>query len=321
MLAPSEAGAPPPTARSRQSALWALPSPRLRPVRTIISGRGRRVPFVTRFRSGKPRPGEAPPLGEGESLWPGPRFHPRPRPSRDLPPPRHVPPRPVRLGDPRPRLVERHPRYGAPGSRRAVDGRRRDSARPVPASSSRRTLRAPRVPPTPPAPLPLPPPPSKGPCARAARPPSARPEKVTPPRSSPGWPLSSSSQRLFAGVAVIPTRKSAALPGHPVVPVGAARADACGFTASRRAAPGAATDWPPAPDPAVKAEIDRAAASLETALGAGNLKEAFLHVHPAAAPGAPRRLRAPPAPSFSASLASSQRGGSSSPRRAGPSTR
>ena len=40
--------------------------------------------------------------------------------------------------------------------------------------------------------------------------------------------------------------------------------------------------WPPPPDAAVRAEVDRASASLQTALAAGNLEEAFVHVHPAA---------------------------------------
>ncbi len=44
-----------------------------------------------------------------------------------------------------------------------------------------------------------------------------------------------------------------------------------------------AASWPPAPDPSVAAEVDRAAASLEAALGAGNVEEALVHVHPAAA--------------------------------------
>lgn len=44
-----------------------------------------------------------------------------------------------------------------------------------------------------------------------------------------------------------------------------------------------AASWPPAPDAAVAAEVDRAAASLEAALGAGKVEEALVHVHPAAA--------------------------------------
>ncbi len=40
--------------------------------------------------------------------------------------------------------------------------------------------------------------------------------------------------------------------------------------------------WPPPPDAAVKAEVDRAAASLEGALARGDVEEAFVHVHPAA---------------------------------------
>jgi hypothetical protein len=46
-----------------------------------------------------------------------------------------------------------------------------------------------------------------------------------------------------------------------------------------------AAAWPPPPDPAVKAEVDRAAASLEAALGAGKVEEAFVHVHPEATAG------------------------------------
>ncbi len=61
-----------------------------------------------------------------------------------------------------------------------------------------------------------------------------------------------------------PTPAAPLLPNEPLPPVAA---------------------WPPPPDAAVRAEVDRAAASLEAALGAGRVDEAFVHVHPAAAAG------------------------------------
>lgn len=77
----------------------------------------------------------------------------------------------------------------------------------------------------------------------------ARPAK---PATGPGAP---------GNGPVTPTPAAPALPDEPLAPAAA---------------------WPPAPDPAVRAEVDRAAASLESALGAGKLEEVFVHVHPEA---------------------------------------
>ena len=140
---------------------------------------------------------------------------------------------------------------------------------------------APASRPLPPPPPPPPPPPRDAPPRRARRP---RPGRATGGRTG----------AFVAGIvtlALVPAVITA------LAFLGSAR-EAPPAAAPPAAAPGEpapnapplpdeplppAASWPPEPDPAVAAEVERAAASLEAALGAGNVEEALVHVHPAAA--------------------------------------
>lgn len=141
-----------------------------------------------------------------------------------------------------------------------------------------------RLAPPPPAPAPDPP----NPLAVRVRPrgasrPSANAGKGRTSLFVGGLLVLSLVPALIAGVVLLsgPARRAAApvtSAAGPVEPTPAAP-----LLPNEPLPPAAA--WPPPPDAAVRAEVDRAASSLEAALGAGKIEEAFVHVHPAAAAG------------------------------------
>lgn len=132
-----------------------------------------------------------------------------------------------------------------------------------------------------PPPPPPPPPPRDAPARRARTP---RPARATGGRTGP-------FVAGIAALALVPALVAALafLAGPRQAPPAAAPPAAAPGEAAPDAPPlpdeplPPAASWPPAPDPAIAAEVDRAATSLEAALGAGNVEEALVHVHPAAA--------------------------------------
>lgn len=141
-----------------------------------------------------------------------------------------------------------------------------------------------RRPPPPPFPSPEPPAPQPG---------------RTRPRGAPRSPSNAPKGRagvFFAGIAIL-ALVPAAVAGFvffsgPPTPAAGPAASVAGPVEPTPATPllpdeplPPAAAWPPPPDPAVKAEVDRAAASLEAALAAGKVEEAFVHVHPEATAG------------------------------------
>ena len=151
---------------------------------------------------------------------------------------------------------------------------------------------APRHPVPPPLPAQAPPSPPAGP----APPPPPLPTRPAGPRGTSRAPATGAKGRaglLFAGLvalALVPAAiASYVFLSGPPKPAPEPSAPSAGPAAPTPAAPALpdeplppAAAWPPAPDPAVQAEVDRAAASLEAALGAGKLEEVFVHVHPEA---------------------------------------
>lgn len=124
---------------------------------------------------------------------------------------------------------------------------------------------------------------------RPAPPPPPVPASRTPPASASKRRTGALGAALLALAFVPATIAGYVLLSGPARPAGGLAPPAAGPVGQTPAAllmpeeplPPAAA-WPPAPDPAVRAEVDRAAASLEHALGAGKIEEAFVHVHPAA---------------------------------------
>lgn len=141
-----------------------------------------------------------------------------------------------------------------------------------------------RMPPPPPVPAPAPPAPH---LARARSRGAPRPASNAPRGRTAAF---------FAGLVVLALVPAAvaglAFFSGPEKPAAVPVASAPGPIGPTPAAPllpdeplPHAAAWPPEPDPTLKAEVDRAAASLEAALGAGKIEEAFVHVHPAATAG------------------------------------
>ena len=134
------------------------------------------------------------------------------------------------------------------------------------------------------APRPVPPPP---PVLRQGTGPAARPARRSPPPPKGGRGLLVAGlaaavllPSILAGVAVLSSRKASRTEAASTATATPEPTPAAPILPDEPLPPRSA--WPPQPDPVVKAEVDRAAASLEAAFRAGNVDEVFVHVHPAA---------------------------------------
>ena len=136
------------------------------------------------------------------------------------------------------------------------------------------------------APRPVPPPPPP-PVLRPGTGPAARPARrsPSPPRGNRGLLVAGLAAvvllpSILAGVAVLSSRKTSRTEATTSAAVPPVPTPAAPLLPDEPLPAG--TTWPPPPDPVVKAEVDRAASSLEAAFRTGNVDEVFVHVHPAA---------------------------------------
>ena len=134
-------------------------------------------------------------------------------------------------------------------------------------------------------PRPIPPPPP--PVLRQGTGRATRPARRSPPPPQGGRGLLVAGlaavvllPSILAGVAVLSSRKASRTEAASPATVPPEPTPAAPVLPDEPLPPRSA--WPPPPDPVVKAEVDRAAASLEAAFRAGNVDEVFVHVHPAA---------------------------------------
>jgi hypothetical protein len=135
------------------------------------------------------------------------------------------------------------------------------------------------------APRPIPPPPP--PVLRQGTGRATRPARRSPPPPQGGRGLLVAGlaavvllPSILTGVAVLSSRKASRTEAASPATVPPEPTPAAPVLPDEPLPPRAA--WPPPPDPVVKAEVDRTAASLEAAFRAGNVDEVFVHVHPAA---------------------------------------
>lgn len=138
-----------------------------------------------------------------------------------------------------------------------------------------------------PRPVPPPPPPPPLPVFRPRTVPATRPARRSPPSPKGGRGLLVAGlaavvllPAVLAGVAVLSGRKEPRAESVASAPAPPEATPAAPLLPDEPLP--SATSWPPPPDPVVKAEVDRAAASLEAAFRKGNVDEVFVHVHPAA---------------------------------------